>query len=176
MLKAANWYAVRTRSNREYKVRSLLCASGIENYLPSFYELHQWKDRKKVVELPLFAGYLFARIPDSPLSRLAVLRTEGVVAILGHGQAIDSIPDHEIECLKQFLESRTQVCVHPLLREGAWVRVKRGSLSGLEGLLLRIKDKTRLVISITVLSHSVSAEIDANDVEFCRRDSRRQVA
>jgi transcription antitermination factor NusG len=162
------WYAVRTRSKCENKVSSMLTEKGVENYLPAFPEVHQWKDRKKVVHLPVFPGYLFTRMQDSRESRLTVLRTEGVVSILGQATMIEPIPEYEIHAVRQLLDSRICFCAHPLLREGAWVRVKRGALKGVEGLLMRVKNEARLVISITLLSQSVSAEIEVSDVQLLR--------
>ncbi len=162
------WYAVRTRSNYEKRVSTMLSEKCIEQYLPAYREMRQWKDRRKLVELPLFPGYLFTRIVDSRESRLSVLCNDGVVAILGSGDSIEPIPDHEIEAVRTMLESRVRCLAHPLLREGAWVRVKRGPLKNMEGLLVRIKGHNRLAISITLLSQSVSAEINASDVQFLR--------
>jgi len=163
-----NWYAVRTRSNCEKKVSALLTDKGVENYLPTFTEVHHWKDRKKVIDLPVFPGYLFTNMVDSRDTRLAVLRVDGVVNILGQAQRIEPVPANEIQAVRRLLDSTAHVCAHPLLREGAWVKVKRGALKGLEGLLVRVKNQTRLVLSLTLLSQSVSAEIDASDVQFLR--------
>ena len=168
MSECLNWYAVRTRSNCEKKVRGLLVEKGIENYLPTFTEVHQWKDRKKLTELPVFPGYVFTQISDSREGRLSVLRIQGVVSILGQGERIEAIPEHEIHAVRRLLEGAGRVAAHPLLREGAWVRVKRGALQGLEGLLVQIKNQERLVLSISLLTRSVSTEIDVSDVQFLK--------
>lgn len=152
---------------------------GIESWLPVFREVHQWKDRKKLVEVPVFPGYLFARFVDSSKLRLAVRQTEGVVSILGQGDEIESVPDAEIDALQRMLRGSSHCLAHPLLREGSWVRVKRGALKNLEGLLVRVKNQTRLVLSITLLSQSVSTEVDASDVEYVQSvimTPRRRVA
>jgi len=162
------WYAVRTRSNCEKKVSSALLKKGIEHYLPMFREVHQWKDRKKIVEQPLFPGYLFARIVDSHESRLSVLSREGVVSILGSVETIEAVPESEIEGVRRLLAASVCCQAHPLLQEGAWVRVRRGPLQNLEGLLVRVKNQARLVVSLNLLSQSVSTEIDANEVQFLR--------
>jgi transcription antitermination factor NusG len=162
------WYAVRTRSNFEKRVSTNLVEKGIESYLPVFREIHQWKDRRKIVEVPVFPGYLFTRMDDSLPTRHAVLRTDGAVSILGQGEKIEAVPDQQIESLRLLLGSNPRCLAHPLVREGAWVRVKRGSLKNLEGLLVRVKNQTRLVLSINLLSQSVSAEVDAGDVEYLR--------
>jgi len=74
----------------------------------------------------------------------------------------------EIEGIRRLLAADVPCLVHPFLREGTWVRVKRGPLRDLEGLLVRFKNKTRLMLSITLLSQSVTTEIDSGDVEVVR--------
>jgi transcription antitermination factor NusG len=166
------WYAVWTRSNCEVKARLTLTEKGIETYLPSFREVHQWKDRKKLIELPLFPGYLFARIADCRQSRISVLASDGVAGILGHGDSIEPVPESEIEAVRRLLGTSAHCQTNPLLQEGAWVRVKRGPLKDLEGLLVRVKNQTRLVVAITLLAQSVSTEIDTSDVQFLRSTTR----
>jgi transcription antitermination factor NusG len=173
-----NWYVVRTRSNFEAGVSAGILEKGIECWLPVFHELHQWKDRKKMVEVPVFPGYVFARFVNSNEAKLAVLRTTGAVSILGYGEAIEAVPDEEIEGLRRLLKSNSGCLAHPLLREGAWVRVKRGALKNLEGRLVRMKNQTRIVVSISLLSQSVSTEVNASDVEYVHSGvvAARQVA
>jgi transcription antitermination factor NusG len=143
----------------------------LESYLPIFRELHQWKDRKKLVELPLFPGYVFVRLVDCGSARIEVMKIASVVRILGQGERIEPVAEEEIVGLQRLLGANAHCLSHPLLREGAWVRVRRGALEGVEGLLVAVKGRTRLVLSITLLSQSVSAEIDASDVEYLRSTS-----
>ena len=173
----SNWYAVHTRSNFEHRVSAELTRKGFESYLPVFQELHQWKDRKKVVDVPVFRSYVFARFADDSQSRLAVLRCDGATRILGSQDSITPVPETEIEAVRRMLSAAAERCLaHPLLREGAWVRVKRGPLKNLEGLLVRAKNQTRLVVSVTLLSQSVTTEVGAGDVEFIRAGAGRRVA
>lgn len=162
---AGRWYAVQTRSRFEKMVRAELEFKSVEHYLPTFKEVHQWKDRKKVVELPLFSGYVFARIPPEDAARVQVLRTNGVVRILGNSGEMEPIPDWEIDSIRRALDSGNQFFPHPFVREGAWVRVKRGALAGVEGRLVRFKSQTRLVLSVELLSRAVATEVDTWDVE-----------
>ena len=159
------WYAVQTRSRFEKVVRAEFAARGIEHYLATFEDVHQWKDRKKLVELPLFSGYIFARVTDTDAERLRILRTNGVVRILGSAGGIEPIPDYEIEAIRQLLLSGKRCYTHPFIREGAWVKVRRGPLAGIEGRLVRVKNQTRLVLSVELLSQSVATEVDAWDVQ-----------
>jgi transcription antitermination factor NusG len=159
-----SWYAIHSRSNFEKRIGMELEGKGIEHYLPAYNEIHQWKDRKRVVSVPLFPGYVFARFVDEPGLRRSVLTTSGIVRILGNSAGIEPVPDSQIEAVRNMLNSRVPCFAHPLLREGTPVRVTRGPLEGVEGLLARIKNQTRLVISIPLLNQSVAAEVNAWDV------------
>lgn len=165
----ARWYAVQTRSRFEKTVRGELSRWGIDHYLATFQDVHQWKDRKKVVEVPLFSGYVFVRLEDTEAARLQVLKTNGVVRILGVGGRMEPVPDFEIDSIRQLLASGTRCYPHPFIREGSWVRMRRGPLAGVEGRLIRVKSQTRLVLSIELLSQAVATEVDASDVETIRK-------
>jgi transcription antitermination factor NusG len=165
---ARTWYVVHTRSNFEKRVSEKLGDKGMQIYLPLYREEHQWKDRRKVVELPLFPGYLFVQMPDTNEDRLTVLRTPGAVCILGQDQRIEPVPETEIQSIRKLLSSNVRFMAHPLLKEGAWVRVKSGPLKGVEGQLERFKGQTRLVLSISLLARSVSTEVDSVEVEVLR--------
>jgi transcription termination/antitermination protein NusG len=164
-LDRTEWYAIHTRSNFEKRIAGELSVRGIPSYLPAYVEVHQWKDRKQNVSIPLFPGYVFAQFCDFPDARLQVLKTSGVVRILGHGSDIEPVPEGEIEAVRRILDARVSCFAHPLLREGRPVRVVRGPLSGVEGILARIKNQSRLVVSIPLLNQSVAAEMAAWDVE-----------
>jgi len=167
-LEIPRWYAVYTRSNFEKTLAADLTAKGIEAYLPAVREVHRWKDRRKEVDVPIFPGYVFVRIPDSVPVRLQVVRCMGAVRILGNGPEIEPVPEIEIESVRRLLLSKAPFFSHPFLREGAWVRVKHGPLEGVEGLLVRVKSSSRLVLSVQMLSQSVATEIDSGDVEVLR--------
>src|SRR5271167_4021459 len=69
------WYAIQTRCRSERKVAAQLQNKGIETFLPLVKQVHHWSDRRQVIEQPLFPGYGFVRLPDSPAQRLRVLQT-----------------------------------------------------------------------------------------------------
>jgi transcriptional antiterminator NusG len=160
------WYAVQTRSNFERKIADDLRGRGVEAYLPALTEVRQWKDRSRAIETPLFRGYLFVHLSDSLDSRWQVLRASGVVRILGRGAESEPVPDPEIEGIRRLLGTRAPFSRHPYLREGMRVRVYRGALRGVEGILLRSRSESRLVISVDLLSQSVATEIDADSAEI----------
>jgi transcription antitermination factor NusG len=159
------WYAVQARSNFEQLVANELRAKGFEEYCPVFKEVHQWADRKKVVELPVFPGYVFVRFAVSQAARLRILQTYGVVQILGVNGIPEAIPETELGPIRRMLDSDCAVGRHPFLQAGARVRVRRGALKDVEGVLVRVKNSARLVLSIAFLSQAVSTEVNIRDVE-----------
>ena len=159
---SSHWYALRTRSRHEKRVRDQLEARGMEPFLPLVDRLRQWKDRRKRVAFPLFPGYCFARFP--PSLRVAVLTTQGVIQILGNQDGPVPVPDAEIEAVRLLVESTLPYDPHPYLTEGMQVEVIRGPLAGLRGLLLRKGTRARLVIGVTLIHQSASVELEALDV------------
>ena len=169
---SSHWYALHTRSNFEGRVAAHLEAKGVPNFLPAREEVHQWKDRKRKIAIPLFPGYLFVRLAEN-CSRLPILQTPGVASIVGQGATPEPIPESEIEAVRLVLASRERCLAHPFLKEGSWVQVTRGPLKGVEGFLLRIKSLARVVISVNALSQAVAVEVDARAVEALVRRVKR---
>ena len=160
----AKWYALHTRSRFEKKVAEQLCEKQFATFLPLRKEVHRWKDRYKPVELPLFAGYVFVQLNGHPDLRLRVLRTPGVVRIVGFGQQDTAVPSEQIERLQRILESNSVVQRHRYLHVGQRVKVISGTLSGVEGILVRIKNADRLVVSVEPIRQAVSIELSGYEV------------
>jgi len=156
---APQWYAVRVRSNYESNVSTVLEHKGVEKFLPTYRSRRMWADRIKTLDLPLFPGYVFCRIPLE--ERNLVLTTGGVVDIVSVGRVPAPVSETEIDAIRKVVELRVHAQPWPFLRIGQTVRIHSGSLSGLEGILIRVKNSWRLVISVTLLERSVAVEIDA---------------
>lgn len=157
-----SWFAIQTRSRHEKVVRSQLEMRDVETFLPTKRRLSQWTDRKKEVEVPLFAGYCFAKI--SLADRLPVLQSQGVVRLIGSGKQPEPIPDDEIESLRKLISSSSNYVDCPYFKEGMLVEVIRGPLQGVKGRLVRETRRCRLVLSISLIQRAVTIEIDAASV------------
>ena len=157
-----HWYALRTRSRHEKMVRDQLLHQGIEPLLPTVKRLSQWKDRKKEIEVPLFSGYCFVRFNAE--QKLPVLKTIGVVDIVGGGQRPESIPDEEISAIQTLMSSVLPYDPHPYLQEGMKVEVVRGPLQGVQGILLRKEKRHRLILGVRLIQQAAAVEIDTADV------------
>jgi len=153
------WYAVRVRSNFESNVSTVLDHKGVERFLPTYKSRRKWADRIRTLDMPLFPGYVFCRIPLE--ERNLVLTTGGVVDIVSIGRVPAPVSDAEIDAIRMVVHSQAPVEPWPFTRIGQTVRIHSGSLSGLEGILVRVKNSWRLVISVTLLERSVAVEIDS---------------
>lgn len=161
----SRWYAVWTRSRQEKAAAGALAQVGIHYYLPLRPELRQWSDRKQLVEVPLFSGYLFVYVNPLKEARLKVLKVPGVVAFVGNQTGPLPIPNKEIEDIQTVLASGANCSVQPSLKEGDRVRVVRGALAGVEGMLVRANSESRLLISIDMIRQSLAVSISSADVE-----------
>jgi transcription antitermination factor NusG len=120
------------------------------------------------LDLPLFPGYVFVRLPLR--DRLSVLQTPSVVRLVGFGGQPVPLLDQEIETLRQGLAYETRFEPHPYLKVGRRVRVKTGPLQGLEGILLRKKSTSRFILTLDLIMRSVAAEIDVAELELVRQE------
>jgi transcription antitermination factor NusG len=157
------WWALYTRHQHEKTVAEMLSSKGFDVFLPLYDSMRRWKDRNKLLSLPLFPGYVFVR---GGLSRkLQVVSTPGVHMILYRGEQVAVIPDAEIQAIRAAVDGHYRVEPHPFLKCGDQVRVIRGSLEGVKGILTRKKNLIRLVLSVEMLAQSVAVEVNAADVE-----------
>lgn len=158
--RAFPWFALRTRSNFESLAATSLAHRGYEPYLPTYQSRRRWSDRIVVADVPLFKGYVFCRF--NPKQRLPVLSAHGVVGVVSYGLEPAPLDENEILAVQTVLRSglATEPC--PFLREGQPVRILRGALTGLEGILVKKKSDFRLVLSVSMLQRAVSVEIDSD--------------
>jgi transcription antitermination factor NusG len=157
------WYALYTRHQHEKMVDQILTNKGFNTFLPLYATTHNWKDRTKALSLPLFPCYVFLK--GGIERRLQILTTPGIYGLVSSAGRPAAIPDLEIEAIRRVVESGTRVEAHPFLKGGNWVRVKCGPLTGIEGILVRKKSVSRLVLSVEILGTAASIEVAAFQVE-----------
>lgn len=158
--------ALRVKSRHEFITNAELARKGIETFLPTITKLRQWKDRKKMVEFPLFSGYLFVHSPVDPDARVAVLKARGAVNIISYGGGSPAVvSDDEINALRLIMESGQQIDIYPHLHEGDRIRVTKGALKGAEGMLISKESNHVFVVNVEILSRSVGVKILADEVE-----------
>lgn len=154
------WFALQVRTRYERNVASFLEGKGYEWFLPTYISRRRWSDRVKQLELPLFPGYLFCRF--NPEERLPILKTPGLISIVGTARTPTPVDASEIVALRTLVNSDLPRQPWPFLKVGQRVRIECGALAGLEGILLQIKGRDRIVLSVTLLQRSVAAEVDSS--------------
>ena len=164
-----DWYALRVRSNFEKVVQQELRQLDVEDFLPVYLKKSRWSDRVKTLEMPLFPGYVFGRF--DPRYRLPILKLPGVVHILGNSSGPIPVDDAELQDIRRSVESGLPVTPWPFLTTGDSVVVEDGALSGLQGILLRVKDSCRIVVSLMLLQRSVAVELDRASIRPVRGSS-----
>jgi transcription antitermination factor NusG len=152
------WFAIRVKSRHERIIATALHSKGYDVFLPLYKSRRRWSDRIKTLELPLFPGYLFCRFEI--MKRLPVITTPGILHVVGVGKTFIPVDEGEINAIQAVVASRLGVQPWPYLRVGQRVRIDRGPLNGVEGILLAVKNTHRLVISVTLLQRSVAVEVD----------------
>ena len=161
------WHVIYTRSHCEQLVYDQLAAKGFQLFLPKVSVWSKDVRGRKVCHTPLFPGYLFLHHVVDKFSYIDVRKARGVVNILGERwDSLAVVPEGEIESIQTVVYNQVPVFPHPYLREGQKVRIKRGPLTNLEGVLIQTKpDKGLLVISVDLLQRSVAIKVDCTTVE-----------
>ena len=154
------WFAILSRTGREKTTTLLLENSGYQCFLPVSKSRRLWSDRVKELEVPLFPGYLFCRM--NPHNRLPVLQTPGVIQIVGVGKTPIAVEEDEIAAIHSAEKSGQSVMPWPYVKIGHAARIEYGPLTGLTGIVVKIKSGWKLILSVTLLQRSVAVEIDRN--------------
>jgi len=160
-----SWFAVQTRPRYEKKVFAELQEKGVAAFLPLLAATHQWSDRRQVVEVPLFSGYVFVHIVPSVDERVVVLRTNGVNSFVGVRNMGVPIPEYEIQAVRRVLEAGIRFEPHPHLQVGQRVCLRGGCLDGVTGILTAINGDCSLVVSVNLIQRSIAMRIEGFSVE-----------
>lgn len=159
------WFAAYTTPRHEKAVARHLEVRELEYFLPLYRVTRKWKNGCKIeVEFPVFPNYLFVHIDGKQVSQ--VLGVPGVIAFAGSGRLPMSVPDAEIDWLRNELPRR-KFEPHPYLIAGSKVRIKSGPLAGMTGILVRKKSCLRVALSIELIRQSVAVEVGTDEVEIC---------
>jgi transcription antitermination factor NusG len=156
------WYVLFVRSNQEKCVVRHLAAYAIEHFLPTCQQLSQWRDRKVKLLKPLFPGYVFIRL--ALVDRLKALLVPNVVNLVGTKNAPAVVPDEEIEWVRRGL-AHGKAEPSPYIKAGDTVVIKAGAMAGMEGVLMRMQNSTRVLVQLNSISRAFTVEVDSNWLE-----------
>jgi transcription antitermination factor NusG len=153
------WYAVRVKSRGEKSCAANLEVRGIEFFLPTYETKRRWSDRVKVMEEPLFSGYVFCQMDGG--RTLPLISTPGVLQVVGAVQV------HEMAAMRKLVEGGMAM-PWPYLKEGERVRLRKGAWTGVEGILQSAEGRDRVVVNIETLQRAVAVEVERDWIEPCR--------
>ena len=165
-LAAPSWFVLWTESHCERLVNDQLAAKGFEVFLPTIRTWSRQRGARRMISLPMFPSYSFIRHPVDRHSYVEILKTRGLVRILGDGwERLSPVPEAEVDAIRRIVQTDVPVFPHAYLREGERVRIIDGPLKGVEGVLVQAKpNKGLLVISVELLRRSVAVEVDGTQV------------
>jgi len=153
------WYAVHTRYRQEAGVQTQLERSGLHTFLPTMTEVHQWSDRKKRVQVPLFSCYVFVRGVYSAELHQSIARMTGVVGLLTAGGKGLVVPDLEIESIQRLLACNLPLSSYPFINVGHRVRIRGGALHDIEGIVVSNTGR-KLIVSVETIQRSVAVHLE----------------
>jgi transcription antitermination factor NusG len=160
------WYAAYTRANHERRVADQLAERGVENFLPEYESVRKWKDRKVWLQMPLFPGYVFVHLALQ--NSLQVVQVPGVACLVGFAGRPVAVPEEEFAKIRGFLNKGFRAEPHPYLQAGRRARVRSGPFEGMEGIIVRRKNSSRLVISLELLQRAMVVNVEESSLEELR--------
>ena len=153
----ARWHVLHTRARQEKAVARALHAAEIEHYLPLVSHVRYRARRKRLVEEPLFASYLFLHGPvEATYLAVATKRVANVVNVADQERFVA-----ELRQIRLALQNGADLSPYRYLAVGRRVRVSAGPFRGIEGLIENWAKADRLVLQIDALGRATSLEIDA---------------
>jgi transcription antitermination factor NusG len=171
LYKEPHWFACYTRARHEKQVEVLLQQRGFESYLPLIPRVRQWRDRKKLVQFPLFPSYVFGRFALKQLH--SILTTPGVSTVVRANGHPAPIPEHDIENVQRFalaiIETGIEPDPRPFLVEGQWVKVIDGPFEGVEGVVIEERGRKRVLIGVEAVGQGFEIDIDTRLLKPIRR-------
>jgi transcription elongation factor/antiterminator RfaH len=161
-----SWYVLHTKSRFENVVNEGLAKKSIEVFLPKIKVRSKRRDRKAMIQVPLFSGYLFVKTDLNPYEHIEIVKTVGAVRIIGNKDGPLAVPHESIESLKIIVDGNGSVTTGTRLRKGDRVMVIDGPFVGVTGTFIRYKGKERVVVYIEALGQFASVEVREDDVEI----------
>ncbi|MBW1998650.1 MAG: UpxY family transcription antiterminator [Deltaproteobacteria bacterium] len=155
------WYAVHTRSHFEQRVYDGICSKSIQAFLPRIQVMSRRRDRRKKIFVPMLPGYVFVNFDMDPETYWEIIKTIGVVRMIGFEGKPVPANEEEIQSLMILDGTDRTVLNRAYMKKGDRVMVMEGPLKGLIGFYVRHKGRTgRVVVSIELLHRSLEVEIE----------------
>lgn len=162
---ARNWYVLYTKSRFENIVNDGLVKKSIEVFLPKILVRSKRRDRKVMIRVPLFPGYLFVKTEFDPHKRIDILQTVGVVSFIGNKDGPVPVLSETVESLKIIVAADDKVLTGHGFKKGDHVTVIYGPFTGVSGTFVRYRGKGRVIVNISALGQFTGVDVSEEDVE-----------
>lgn len=159
------WYVLHTKSRFENVVNDGLLKKSIEVFLPKVKVKSKRRDRKLMIQVPLFPGYIFVKTDLHPDNHLEIVKTAGAVRLIGSRHGPVPVPDATIESLKIMVASESPITTGYHLKKGDRVMVIGGPFAGITGYFVRYRGKGRVVVNIEALGQHAGVDVGEEDIE-----------
>ncbi|MBC2694534.1 MAG: UpxY family transcription antiterminator [Desulfobacteraceae bacterium] len=161
-----SWYVLHTKSRFESVLNDGLIKKSIEVFLPKIKVRSKRRDRKAIIQVPLFPGYLFVKSDLDPYEHIEIVKTVGAVRIIGNKDGPLAVSNESIESLQIMVAGNNDVTTGKHLRKGDIVMVVNGPFTSVTGTFISYKGKERVVVYIEALGQFASVEVSEEDVEI----------
>lgn len=159
------WYVVHTKNRFENVVYESLLKKSLKTFLPKITVRSKRKDRRKMIRVPLFPGYLFVKTDLNPVEHLEILKTTGAVKLIGNKDGPISVPDETVDSLEIIVSTENKVVTGSRFQKGDRVMVVAGPFTGVMGVFSRYKGQGRVVVHIDALGQFAAVDVIEDDVE-----------
>ncbi len=160
------WYVLHTKSRFENVVHEGLLKKRIEVFLPKITVPSKRRDRRKMIRVPLFPGYVFVKTNLHPHHHLEVVKTAGAVRLIGSKKGPVPVPDETIDSLKIMVSTDFPVTTGQRLQKGDRVMVVSGPFAGVVGTFVRYRGQGRVIVNVEALGQYAGVEVSYDDIEI----------
>jgi len=162
----SSWYVLHTKSRFENVVRDGLIKKSIEVFLPKVQVRSKRRDRKILIRVPLFPGYLFVKTDLSPNDHIEIVKTVGAVRLIGSKEGPISVPVESVDSLRIMVQTDQPVTTGSRFKKGDRVVVVSGPFTGVTGTFGRYRGKGRIVVIIEALGQYAGVDVNEEDIEI----------
>ena len=159
------WFALHTRSRFENVVSDHLTKKSFEVFLPKTKKPSTRKDRRIILDVPIFPGYVFVKTGLTPESHLSILKTVGVVRVLGAAQGPVPIPEESLTSLQIMAAAGEEIFTAFAFTEGDPVMVTHGPFAGITGIFTKHLGQGRVIVNIDILGQSAAVHVSDTEIE-----------
>lgn len=157
------WYACYTKARHEKKVAAVLVERGIESYLPLVPKESRWKDRRKIVDWPMFPSYVFGRFALDTVDR--VLSIPGVVSLVRAAGRPVAIDDEDLANVRLFAQGLhgggVQLEERSYFAEGEQVEILSGPFEGVRGEVVEDRGRRRVLVGLRQIGQGTIVDVEA---------------